>query len=185
MSEQFTVEGFTFSELPEEVQARITARHWSVTEGPDFTEWRESAQAFADRLGCPTGRGYLAYEASTYRDEHWGDLSGVRAWKWLLNNGWFAFAEENSAGSCLLTGVSTDCPLTDPIKALANNPAGVPELSQLFYECTQGQMIAYGKEADYYVSGEYAAEMLAEDDTFYTADGQELTPAEIFKREEG
>lgn len=104
-------------------------------------EWWDSAQAFAKI--APVDIVEVDYDRRHVRTRWQSDceiaeLSGIRAAKWLINNGWEELAHKNAQGGCTLTGFCGDCPLFDPIaEYLAGDWRRIPELSQVFYECAQ------------------------------------------------
>jgi hypothetical protein len=130
---------YAFGELSPEAKDR--ARDY-FRELPDLwgwqNEWWDSAQAFERiapvrvlRVDYGCGHADCAYTG----EEDVGDLSGLRAWKWLHNNGWFDWAREETQGACSMTGFCGDAPFSDPIAALERTPASVPELRDLFCKC--------------------------------------------------
>lgn len=133
-----TIEIFTFAELTDSAKER--ARQW-FREGGCWhwsDEWWDSAAAFSKI--APIKVRSIHWERAEpemvwSEDAELSELSGVRAWKWLHNNGWFDLAAENVKGGCTLTGYCGDCAFFDPIEKYARDPMGVPELGDLFRDC--------------------------------------------------
>lgn len=138
-TETITREMYTFNELSDD--AKETARNWwRESDNWDSSEWWGSAIAF-------NAISPIAVESADYDrgqvDVIWqGDddaqhLTGLRAWKWLQNNGWFEWAKQEKPGACTATGFCGDAPFADPLVEYASNPLSVPDLLQVFYECAQ------------------------------------------------
>ena len=158
---------YQFDELSE--SAKETARNWWRNSGDCWSwasEWIASLQAF-ERIAPIKVRSWDVDRADisvewvgphyALRYDHSdaiGELSGVRAYKWLHNNGWLDLAKRNVDGDCTLTGYCGDYPLFDPIAQYAKNPARIPELSQLFYECAQSWVYAAREDMEYSYSDE-------------------------------
>jgi hypothetical protein len=156
-----TIKVYTYSELSEQAQER--AREWFIGDGCWHWggEWWQSAQEFSDIapidiLSADYNRAEV--DISWSADSETSELSGLRAWKWLQNNGWFALAAQNVKGGCTLTGYCGDCPLFDPLQEYASAPLSVPSLEQVFYECAQAWVTQASGDLDYYQSEEYIAE---------------------------
>ena len=112
------------------------------------SEWWESALAFS-RV-APITITEADYGASNVRvrwdgDEDVAELSGLRAWKWLQNNGpkrdvsWLDCASEEAQGNCGLTGFCGDAPFFNPIAEI-QSPTDVPTLRELFEDCADRWM---------------------------------------------
>lgn len=171
-----TIEIFTFDELPE--SAKETAREWYRAQGDCWhwhEEWWQSAKAFSEIAPIKVwGADYDRMETST---EWTGDLetarlSGLRAWKWLRNNGWFELANRNAMGDCTLTGYYGDCPLFDPIKQYAAKPLAVPELGVLFEDCIYSWLKAARDDMEWHYSDECIDEHLEMNGYQFTIEGK-------------
>lgn len=135
-----TIKICTYKELSEAAKER--ARDW-YCEGDTWhcqDEWWQSAQEFSaiapiDIQAADYERAHVEFEWQADCDV--ADLKGVRAWKWLQNNGWFDLAARNVQGDCTLTGFCGDCSLFDPLHKYSASPLSVPDLRQVFYECAQ------------------------------------------------
>lgn len=171
-----TIEVFTFDELDD------TAKDNALTEWlylGDYwhsqDEWTDSAEAFSkiapvDYTGADFDYGTVDYVWAG--DVDIAELEGLRAWKWLKNNGWFDLAEKNASGGCTLTGYCGDCPLFDPIHALRNDPNRVPHLEQLFYECLQSWVQEARSDLEYAQSEESFSETCEANQWEFTANGE-------------
>lgn len=151
---------YKFSELSD--QAKQVAIDKFRDRGEFFwaDEWWQSAQEFCRIAPVEMIRADMCagHVDMAWRGECEGELSGVRAWKWLLNNGWFDLARENARGGCTLTGYLGDCDLFDPIEQYEKTPAKIPELRQVFYECLQSWAFAAQRDYEWQQSDEYIAE---------------------------
>ena len=85
-----------------------------------------------------------------------GELSGVRAWKWLQNNGWFDLAENSD---CPLTGYCGDECLFDAIREFKAKPDS-RTLAELFQDCADGWHKGYSDDIEYQNSDEYIREQI-------------------------
>lgn len=137
---------YQFDELSESAKER--ARVW-YREGdcwPWGDEWWESAKAFSGIAPIEITEADYSRGAVSYRwtgDDEVAELEGVRAWKWLQNNGWFAWAAKEKPGACSMTGYCGDAPFADPlIDSYLKHPRRVPSLKQVFYEMAQSWVSA-------------------------------------------
>jgi len=138
-------------------------------------EWEDSLNAFCAIAPVKWSEYNLDWGSISYRwkeDESLAELSGVRAWKWLLNNGWFDLAERNARGECTLTGYCGDCDLFDPIHKVRDNPNKVPSLKQVFYECLQYWVYAARRDYEYCASMESFAETCEANEWLFTEGGK-------------
>lgn len=171
-----TIEIFTFDELPE--SAKETARQWYIAQGDCWhwqDEWWQSVQEFSDIAPIEVNSAdYNRMHASTEWTENIeiAYLSGLRAWKWLQNNGWFELANKNAMGDCTLTGYCGDCPLFDPIEQYATKPLAVPELGVLFEECIYSWLKAARADMEWHYSDEFIDEHLEANSYQFTIDGK-------------
>jgi hypothetical protein len=172
-----TIEIFTFDELPESAKER--ARDWYRAQGDCWhwqDEWWQSAQAFSEI--APIDIMGADYDRMEF-DARWKnncpdvrDLSGLRAWKWLQNNGWFDLANKNAMGDCTLTGYCGDCPLFDPIEQYATKPLDVPSLLELFRDCAYAWLKAARDDMEWHYSDECVGEYLEMNGYQFTSDGK-------------
>lgn len=168
------IEVFTFNELDE--RAKENARSWfRLSDDFDSSEFVDSANAFAE----------IAPIRITQWDSHYGsvsfnwtdcddiaELSGLRAWKWLNNNGWFEWAKSNANGDCALTGVFSDCYFGEAIKEYEKTPLQTPELEQVFYEAAQAWVYAMKREIEYRQSDEYVDETIESNEYEFLKNGE-------------
>ena len=148
---------YKINELSETAQ---NVAHDEFLNSSDFFEWsndefRDSLAKFCELIGFIQWTDYdipnnsISYKtAFDYQGEK-HNFSGLRAWKWLENNGWFDLAKKNANGDCTMTGVFTDSAFFDPIHKLANTPKETPFIEQLFCECLQAGIYAASKEYEY------------------------------------
>lgn len=170
-----TITIYQFNELGDKAKTRAIVDYfyrgdvWSWQD-----EWWSSAVAFCEIAPvhireADYDRAYVS--CSWTGNEDVAELYGVRAWKWLHNNGWFDLARKNAQGDCTLTGYCGDCPLFDPIAAIEATPSKVPELSQLFYECLQSWVHEARQDMEYCYSDEAAKEYLENSHLEFEEDG--------------
>jgi hypothetical protein len=175
---------YAFDELSDE--AKEQARDWYRNAGDCWgwaSDWIASAQAF-ERIapikirGWDIERGNVNVEWSgpdyACRYDHSdaiGELSGLRAWKWLQNNDWFKWAHDNKQGACNMTGYCGDCPFGDAIAAYADKPLSVPDLEQVFYEACQAWVYAARDDLEHSYSDESVDEHIRINEYEFTAEG--------------
>lgn len=139
------------------------------------SEYWDSAQAFAKIAPIDITEADYDRAQVTIRwtdTEEVKNLSGLRAWKWLQNNGWFDLAKRNKQGDCTLTGFCGDCDLFDDIEKYSLFPQSVPELGQLFYECAQSWVYAAQQDCQHAYSDAGITETIQCNDYEFTADGK-------------
>ena len=180
---------YHFDELSDD--AKETARDWFRSCRDVWSwleEWWQSAQAFCDIApvtlqSADYDRGHV--DARFDEIAEIAELSGVRAWKWLTNNGaytkingkcvfmsWFELAKENAKGSCTLTGYCGDCPLFDPIAKLADSPSRVPDLESLFLECLQDWVFAARSDYESAYEDQQIDENIIANEYTFNAEGE-------------
>lgn len=159
MARTIELMAYSFDELDPKVQAKVIER-WR--EGDTFfwaDEWRDSLKAFCDHaplrvrdwnIGYP--RTHVDFEMD---EDTIGDLSGVRAWKWLMNNGWANLAK----GDCPFTGYCGDENLLDAIRTALAYPSKITSLRSVFAECLSDWAQAFEQDYDYW----YSEEVIRED----------------------
>jgi hypothetical protein len=172
-----TIEIFHFDELPESAKER--ARQWYRAQGDCWhwqDEWWQSVKAFSEI--APIKIKSADYDRMEFDADfdHYPQsvefLSGLRAWKWLRNNGWFDLANKNAMGDCTLTGYCGDCPLFDPIEQYATKPLDVPELGVLFEECIYSWLKAARDDLEWHYSDECIDENMEANSYQFTSDGK-------------
>lgn len=138
MSETRTITVYRFAELSD------SAKQTAVDDWGDNWHWGEdywqSARAFS--AIAPIDITQADYwrrdvECNWTGNDSVAELSGLRAWKWLANNGWLEWARNESLGFCTMTGFCGDAPFGDAIGQYADKPLSCPDLRQVFYECAQ------------------------------------------------
>lgn len=155
---------YTFDELSDTAKER--ARDWYRSCGDTWgwsDEWWGSAKAFSDIapitiIRADYDRGDVSYHWTG--DEDARELSGLRAWKWLTNNGWFEWAREEAKGRCSMTGYCGDAPFGDAFEQYERNPLKVPDIEQVFYEAAQEWVHAARRDLEYSYSDEAVDESI-------------------------
>lgn len=155
---------YTFRELSEKAQERAISR---MRRYADLWHWQheywDSAKAFGKI--APITIESAEYDNRNVGTRWTGDedvsrLAGVRAWKWLHNNGWLDLAAKNANGACTLTGYIGDCALFDPIHKIARTPETVPTLRDLFDACAESWINDAANDMEHAYSDEAIAESL-------------------------
>ena len=179
-----TITIYSYDELPETV--RETVRNNFRTMGDLWAwsgEWWNSAQKFSriapiDIKEADWDRAHVTCEWTgpdyALRFDHSdeiAELSGLRAWKWLLNNNWFQWARRNAAGECTLTGYCGDCSFAGPLIEYEKNPSRVPDIKQVFYECAESWVYDAQQDCEYSYSDSAIDEMIEANDYEFLANG--------------
>jgi hypothetical protein len=168
-----TIEVYTFSELSESAKKR--ARYWwRSNDCWDSYDWWNSAMAFEKIAPISiesADYGWRQVEVKWTGDESVADLSGLRAWKWLHNNGWFDMAEKESPGACSLTGFCADASFFDPLMEYRKTPSRVPDLKQVFYEMAQSWVFEASSDYEYSYSNEAVDESIEANEYEFDAEG--------------
>ena len=169
-----TIEIFRFDELSDAAKERARAWyresdcwHWS-------DEWWDSAVEFSKIAPiCVRSINWENADPDMIWSEEseLSELSGVRAWKWLHNNGWFDLAARNVMGGCTLTGYCGDCDFFDPIQKYARDPMGVPELGELFRDCVFSWAFAARRDMEWCFSDESVDENIIANEYEFDARG--------------
>lgn len=149
-------------------------------------EWNDSINAFCkvmpvERGDYQIGAFYPSYQHCVFTDDDAAELYGVRAYKWLLNNGYngafnkytgeFETAQKIIEGTCPLTGYCGDCDLFYPIAEFMKKP-GNRALSELFQDCFDSWLKAYQSDLEYQNSDEYIEESIIANEYEFTKDGK-------------
>jgi hypothetical protein len=177
MPRTIEITAYRFDELSDRAKER--ARDW-YREGDTWgwsDEYWQSARAFAaiapmDIWEADYSRGDVSVRWAG--DDEVAELTGLRAWKWLANNGWFDLAAKNIQGDCTLTGFCGDCDLFDPIAQYAKNPLRVPELEQVFRECYYSWVHAARADMEHSYSDESVDESIRINEYEFDAEGNRL-----------
>ena len=168
---------YRLNELPTEIQTCVLD---SLRAEPDVWgwqyEWWQSAQAFTKTAPVCIVWADFDRALAEWRwdgDDDLRDLSGIRAWKWLINNGWFDWARRNSDGECLLTGFCGDCPLSDPIRQFEHAPDD-RTLEQIFGDCIQAWITYAHRDLEASYTDEALMEWVEANDMMFLADGRQV-----------
>lgn len=172
---EITTTVFTYEELSE--SAKEAARDWFRGTGEtwDSSDWWNSAQAWSgiapiEIKSADYDRGQV--DIRWTGDDDVAGLEGVRAWKWLQNNGWFDWAAKEKPGACSLTGFCADAPFADPLAEYATKPGRVPDLKQVFYECAQAWVFEARSDYESTFEDDYVAETIIANEYEFTEDGR-------------
>jgi hypothetical protein len=166
---------YRYDELGEDAQER--AREWYTTD-LDFLgaeDWHNSLKGFcdffpasiADYFISPWQHSYVKIDATA--DDDINELSGVRLWKWLHNNGYFT--PKTLGGDCPFTGYCGDEDLLDPIRAFRDKPTEGTTLSDLLQDCGDSWLKAYAADWEYSYSDECVAETIIANGYEFDEDG--------------
>lgn len=164
---------YEFSELSE--SAKENARNQFRYDEFDSSQFEASANEFAQI--APIQITEWDCERATVGFKWTGDsdiakLEGLRAWKWLQNNGWFEWAKSAVNGDCPLTGVFSDSYFGDGIFEYADKPLRTPSLEQVFYEAAQAWIQGMRSDCEWRNSDEYLDEMIEANEYEFTSDGK-------------
>ena len=168
---------YTFDELDADVQQNVISRwrdgdhfHWE-------SEWRDSLDAFA-KLAPLTVRNWEVGYGGTFvtfnmdEDDNYGDgiadMSGVRAWKWLVNNGWAKLA---AGQDCPFTGYCGDETLLDAIRKALANPAAITSLRDVFNDALQSWAWAFESDINHWHNEEAIREDIEANGYEFNANG--------------
>jgi hypothetical protein len=182
---------YLFEDLEEDAQRRAVedAQDDPYRWEHEGYEYWQAGQDFHDRAGAPIRVTEVWWECYVHtkwrepsdtpcydRDEFGAEfLTGLRAWKWLENNGWFYAAEKVWEGEqlpCGMGGVYTDWPLFDPIREYARKPLEVPTLREVFTECIERWRASAESDMEYRYSDECIREEFVGLETEFYKDGR-------------
>ncbi len=163
---------YRFDELDERTQQRVIDSWREGREFPWADEWRDSLDEFA-KLAPITIRDWSVGGRDTgvsfyMDDEALGELSGVRAYKWLLNNGWVDLAAKQD---CPFTGYCGDESLLDAIRTAIGSPAKISSLYSVFYGALHGWANDFERDMDYHYSDEAIREDIEANEYEFYANG--------------
>jgi hypothetical protein len=169
-----TIAIFMFDELSDEAKQTAIERY-QVHDLWDSSEWWESANAFSELSLIEINS--VDYNAGQV-DIRWtaeqclAELTGLRAWKWLQNNGWFKWGSDNKSGLCTMTGFCGDCAFGDPLAEYEKNPLSVPDLEQVFYEMAQSWVFDARSDCEASYSDECITENIQVNEYEFYANGE-------------
>lgn len=177
MARALEITVYTFDELDASTQARVIS-NWR--DGDQFfwtDEWAQSLDAFAKLAPLTVRNWEIGYRSNgvTFdmdEDDNYGDgiaeLSGVRAWKWLVNNGWAKLA---AGQDCPFTGYCGDESLLDHIRDALANPAAIVSLRDVFDAALQGWAWAFERDINHWGSEEAIREDIEANEYEFNANG--------------
>jgi hypothetical protein len=171
MARTIEVTVYKLDELDVAMQQRVI-EGWRA--GDQFfweDEWRDSLHAFA-KLAPIKVRDWSVGYGGTYvtfdMDDDIADLSGVRAYKWLVNNGWAKLA---AGQDCPFTGYCGDENLLDAIRTAIGNPASISSLRDVFADALHGWAKGFEADLDYWHSEEAVREDIDANGYEFNANG--------------
>jgi hypothetical protein len=171
MARTLEITVYKLDELDEAMQQRVIQ---SWRDGDHFfweDEWRDSLHAFA-KIAPIKVRDWSVGYGGTYvtfdMDDNIADLSGIRAYKWLLNNGWAKLA---AGQDCPFTGYCGDENLLDAIRTAIGNPASISSLRDVFADALQGWAKGFEADLDYWHSEEAIREDIEANGYEFNANG--------------
>ena len=162
------------SELNEEAQERAWQEHWLINDYPWSKENRDSLEAFCDLFGVRVTE--WSYGGSrcyiNYRVPDWDlySLTGVRLWKYLINNGY----ADQIKNVCPLTGYCMDEALLDPIREFLRCPSKDVTMEDLVDEALQAWVTDCDKDYEDYFSFERFKEEAEDMGWLFSEDGNEV-----------
>jgi hypothetical protein len=177
MARVLEVTVYKLDELDAAMQQRVISG-WR--DGEQFfwsEEWRNSLDAFAKIAPLTIRNWEVGYRSNgvTFdmdQDDNYGDgiaeMSGVRAWKWLVNNGWAKLA---TGQDCPFTGYCGDEDLLDAIRAAIANPASITSLRDVFADALHDWAKAFERDIDHWGSEEAIREDIEANEYEFNANG--------------
>jgi hypothetical protein len=171
MARTIEVTVYKLDELGAAMQQRVI-EDWRA--GDQFfweDEWRDSLHAFA-KIAPIKVRDWSVGYGGTYvtfdMDDNIADLSGIRAYKWLVNNGWAKLA---AGQDCPFTGYCGDENLLDAIRTAIGNPASISSLRDVFADALHGWAKGFEADLDYWHSEEAIREDIDANGYEFNANG--------------
>jgi hypothetical protein len=169
---------YKFEELPADIQERIVSR-WRDGDHdmPWNDEWWQSLVEFQSYPMPIKVKDWdvspfsYTYVTTTTTDDDVAALSGVRAWKWLVNNGWQKLAHPPKGQSCPFTGYCGDENLLDPLRGALANPLAITSLEDVFKDACNTWAKAWSQDMEYWYSDECIREEIAANEYEFEADG--------------
>lgn len=176
MARTFETTVYTFGELTDKAKERAIdsarSRGWGDGDAWD-SEWRGALSGAADALGFTVKDWSVGTCSHSYCtidfDTEAADLSGVRAWKYLQNNGvGIAIMDP-----CPFTGFCGDEALLDPLRAFLLKPDDT-NLLGLFQKCVDSWVSAWVSDMEYESSDEAITESIEANEVEFHENGRIL-----------
>lgn len=162
---------YKLDELDEAVQQRVI-EGWRYNDSfPWADEWRDSLDAFADRAPIKIRDWEIGYRSNGVTfdiDEDVANLSGMTAYRWLVQEGWEQITRNQD---CPFTGYCGDENLLDAIRAGLANPSSISSLRDLFAEALNDWAEAFEADLDHWNSEEAIREDIEANDYEFHEDG--------------
>jgi hypothetical protein len=177
MARVLEVTVYKLDELDAAMQQRVISNWRDGGQFPWSEEWRYSLDAFAKIAPLTVRNWEVGYRSNgvTFdmdRDDNYGDgiaeMSGVRAWKWLINNCWAKLA---AGQDCPFTGYCGDEDLLDAIRAAIANPASITSLRDVFADALHDWAKAFERDIDHWGSEEAIREDIEANEYEFNANG--------------
>jgi hypothetical protein len=172
---------YTFDELDDD--AKEVAREWFRSCDPHLDwsgEWQDTLKAFTDQFPVEAadwqvGPFYPSHcDARFTGDGDAAELAGVRAWKWLHNNGFatlhgtpIQYAKE----SYTLTGYCADWNILEPLALFLARPDPRTTLEDLMQDCLTAWASGYQADMEDALEDEQVDDMLRANEYTFTAAG--------------
>jgi hypothetical protein len=162
---------YKLDELDEAVQRRVIEGWRNNETFPWDGEWRDSLDAF-EKVAPIKVRDWSVGYPGTYVtfdiDEDVANLSGMTAYRWLVQDGW---EQTTRNQDCPFTGYCGDENLLDAIRAGLANPSSIASLRDLFHEALHDWAKGYEADFNYWHSEEAIREDIDANGYEFHADG--------------
>jgi hypothetical protein len=159
MTETLTVTVFTFDELGAEAQEKAVEDYRDANIqwlGADWDEeWRDCVKALETHFNFSIDYGRHGIWLEWSHDEDVQELSGVRAWTWLYNNGLQVTEEYYPTGYC------GDHAMFAPLVEFGKRPDG-RSVADVGRDCAQALFDAWEADREYSCSDEAIRERLSD-----------------------
>ena len=179
---------YNFSELSDSAKAtaieQIRQREYET--GFNWgSEALDTLKAFLEHFNVKLGRYSIDWFNAngsdiriSFNDSNIEELSGVRLWKYLHNNGLLTYwrkytkkTEKLLSGDCPFTGVCFDENCLDNIREFVKKPTNIT-FRELIEESIEKLLKDCEKDADYQFSDEGITEMIEANEYDFTEDGE-------------
>lgn len=186
---------YSFDELSEQAQQRALADYTSdmeyfwtdewfetIKKGLEFFGWRLKDWSIA--LGPYPDRGeFTSIEnennpLSSWEDNPIEELSGVRLWKYLMNNysEYYCKYQKKMRNTfdwnCPFTGYCGDETFLDPVRRFLKNPSNATTFRDLMEDCVQNAINGLHQDCEYQESVEAFKDTCDANDYYFTEDGE-------------
>lgn len=169
---------YQYAELDEHAKER--AQDWYLGAGFEYAwsdEWRHTLEAFCKQFPVEARDWEVSTSRASYvsaticRGEDFNpeDITGVRAWKWLIANGHDKIKTSDGKlvpvigeedGRCSLTGYCADADILEPLALFLRRPDPSMSLYDVFQACLNAWAKAWQADMEYQGSEEAIAETM-------------------------